>query len=357
MAFLVDDPRLDRVLQEFGRELTAQIIEPWRRRLKGWLRARTHNGVIGNKELASISPDSEKMAKLLNKWGVRLGNLGGQLALDRIATSLFGVRRPRPKVREAAGDLTLAERLDLGEEWNQLDGDFVFFLRDAAVLTQIRNMSIEVTGRVTENMLADARALFERNFRQGLGPRDLAAALDDIFPKTYKNRGLTIARTTGLQAQSIATHESYKENGVLGKEWLATLDDGTRDDHRAAHGQVRRIDKPFNVGGVSMQHPRVPGAPAEQVINCRCDELPVTDPAMLGLSDTFGAKSMPGVPWLGQALTAAFVAKQRARPEEEEVSEALRQEVPLVRVLPWRCARPDLRGMMRERIKKDILSA
>lgn len=62
------------------------------------------------------------------------------------------------------------------------------------------------------------------------------------------------------------------------KTWLATKDGRTRPTHVAADGQKVPFEEPFTVGGWKMQHPHAFGAPAEEVVNCRCT-VTFSDPA------------------------------------------------------------------------------
>lgn len=55
--------------------------------------------------------------------------------------------------------------------------------------------------------------------------------------------------------------------------WVARpRDRRTRDTHVAAHDQVQPFRHPFMVGEASMMHPHASGAPAKEVVNCRCHE-------------------------------------------------------------------------------------
>ena len=63
-----------------------------------------------------------------------------------------------------------------------------------------------------------------------------------------------------------AAHRAYD------KVWLATPDDRVRDAHIAAHGQVRRLDAVFMIGGERLMYPgdSTRGASAANTVNCRC---------------------------------------------------------------------------------------
>ena len=115
----------------------------------------------------------------------------------------------------------------------------------------------------------------ETTFRQwmegDLSPEDFAW-FEERMPK-YRRE--TIARTETIKASNAGSNTLYKNWGVMGKEWLATMDDRVRDTHAAASGQIVGIDEKFEVGGHLMQYPGDPTGPAEEIINCRCSILPV----------------------------------------------------------------------------------
>lgn len=83
------------------------------------------------------------------------------------------------------------------------------------------------------------------------------------------------ARTEVVGASNRGAMEAYQQAGVSKKEWLATADDRTREDHLEADGQVVGVDEPFDVGGEDIMQPGE-GSP-EQAINCRCTVLPVVE--------------------------------------------------------------------------------
>lgn len=100
----------------------------------------------------------------------------------------------------------------------------------------------------------------------------IAMGMNNPFKKAYNN-AIRIARTEGHRIQNEAAldgqHEAKKKGANVLKQWDATLDGRTRDDHRVADGQIREIDEPFDVGGEKMQAPGVGGS-ARNVCNCRC---------------------------------------------------------------------------------------
>lgn len=91
----------------------------------------------------------------------------------------------------------------------------------------------------------------------------------------WMRRAETIARTETGTARNTAAHAAAKEIADAGvpvtKRWVAARDERTRPDHLRAHGMIRDIDEPFDIGGEPLQFPndRQNGS-ARQTINCRC---------------------------------------------------------------------------------------
>lgn len=87
------------------------------------------------------------------------------------------------------------------------------------------------------------------------------------------NKTMRIARTEGHRIQSAAAfdaqHEAKNAGADIVKQWDSTLDGRTRDTHRELDGQIRELDEPFEVYGMTAMYPSDFGDPAED-INCRC---------------------------------------------------------------------------------------
>ena len=89
-----------------------------------------------------------------------------------------------------------------------------------------------------------------------------------------KKNAVTNARTMTTSAQNGGRIESYhraEEMGIhLQKQWMATLDDRTRHEHRQLDGQTVDVDDVFSVDGYEIAFPADPEAEPEMVYNCRC---------------------------------------------------------------------------------------
>lgn len=89
-----------------------------------------------------------------------------------------------------------------------------------------------------------------------------------------RNSAIRNARTAITGAENAGRVESYHYAESIGitlqKEWLATLDDRTRDEHRALDGQRVGVDEPFEVDGAKIMFPGDPDAEGYLVYGCRC---------------------------------------------------------------------------------------
>jgi len=117
--------------------------------------------------------------------------------------------------------------------------------------------------------------VIEAGISDGVGVAQVASNIRKVTGLTPW-RAATVARTETHNAAtfgSIETARSAEQDVgiVLLKEWLPTMDNRTRDAHRAMAGQPAiALDEKFNVDGEMMDRPSDPAGSAENVINCRC---------------------------------------------------------------------------------------
>lgn len=113
----------------------------------------------------------------------------------------------------------------------------------------------------------------------GKGYRVIAKSIAEQTESSYKN-SLRIAKTEGHRVQSEATQQGYETAEGLGiemkKQWLASLDDSTRDNHADLDGQIVGIDEEFEIDGYSAEGPGMFGDSAMD-INCRCTTITIVD--------------------------------------------------------------------------------
>lgn len=128
---------------------------------------------------------------------------------------------------------------------------------------------------------------------QGESPYKIA---DRYMVVMQRNKVAAIrnARTSITSAQNAGVQHTYDravEMGIeLQKQWMATMNDRTRDSHIIANGQHVDVDKKFHVGSSEMDYPGDPSAPPEEAYNCRCTMVTL-DPAVLAMnSDPYDVK-------------------------------------------------------------------
>lgn len=95
------------------------------------------------------------------------------------------------------------------------------------------------------------------------------------FQKAYNN-SIRIARTEGhrIQVQSAldAMYVAKSKGADVLKQWDATLDGDTRENHRMLDGQIRELDDLFEIGRLKIKAPLMFGIAAEDC-NCRCNVI------------------------------------------------------------------------------------
>ena len=97
--------------------------------------------------------------------------------------------------------------------------------------------------------------------------------VDDVNTQV---RALRIARTEMVGSQNEGHQQAYEAAGIEGKQWWTAQDERVRETHAAAHGQIRALRTPFDVGGEQLRTPGQGGS-AANVVNCRCVQLPYFD--------------------------------------------------------------------------------
>lgn len=118
---------------------------------------------------------------------------------------------------------------------------------------------------------------------QGKSLDDVAKGLETVVGMEW-NSAVRNARTAMTGAQNAGRIDSYRDATLLGiniqKQWMATLDERTRESHQMLDGESRPIEEPFSNGlmypanadlpkSIKVDGHKVSPTPAE-VYNCRC---------------------------------------------------------------------------------------
>ena len=218
-------------------------------------------------------------------------------ALDRIVVGAF---ETFVRSMTAAGDLTALDTIpnawltfvneelvdELGDTY--LAGSMTAWLGLKSAPTQkyaeswaavVNQAAVTYQQQATNRLVGVGQTTWEMVRKQtvqavkdGLTHDQLSAKVRDVT-EFSKHRADTIARTEVNSAfinGDMAGAEALGDYGPAEKVWKATPGPRTRPSHSAADDQCVPFDQPFEVGGIAMTSPHAAGAPASEVVNCRC---------------------------------------------------------------------------------------
>lgn len=222
---------------------------------------------------------------------------------ERMRDEMYAIHRQNV---QAWGDEVL-EELGVGVGFDILNPLTQQFFADW------ENNKIKLINQTTRESLN--RTLIE-GVRAGEGVRELTKRVTAVFDLAKGYRAERIARTEVLSASNHATYEAHVQSGVVAKrQWVATPDGRTRDEHIALDLDMVGIDEPFTVGGYSAMYPGEFGAP-EMDINCRCTTVAVIEEPKSAsqIREVWKAYDRRLVPWenaLREASKRAFTTQSR----------------------------------------------
>lgn len=105
-------------------------------------------------------------------------------------------------------------------------------------------------------------------FESGKGVPEIAKEIMKDLNITERYRAERIARTEVISASNSSSQAGAQATGLeLDKEWIAYIDENTRDSHRDLNGAKVDINEQFSNG---LDVPGDPSGAADEVINCRC---------------------------------------------------------------------------------------
>jgi len=109
-------------------------------------------------------------------------------------------------------------------------------------------------------------------------PFQAAEKVAGILETGGMERAHTLVRTELGRAFSAAAQDRHEQavKVVPGmkKQWRRSGKLHSRFSHDAIDGQVRDVDKPFDLAGVKLMYPRDPNGPIAETINCGCSSIP-----------------------------------------------------------------------------------
>lgn len=154
------------------------------------------------------------------------------------------------------------------------------FKLPSAIATAFLDIRENLLSNVPDEVHAEIMQSIQNGLELGETRRELMARIASKFDEISKGRATTIANTETAAAFNYARDKAMRDAGVTRKKWLHSQSPDIkepRDNHVEIDGQIRPIDKPFNVRGVKMMYPSDDslGAGPEDIINCHCVAIPV----------------------------------------------------------------------------------
>lgn len=143
---------------------------------------------------------------------------------------------------------------------------------DGAVIRRlITNHTPAIVGINETTRVAVREALYDV-VEQGGDLRAQVDAVKQVFRQASQSRAVAIARTESGIFWHVGGRAQGEEAGARSHTWLATRDQRVREAHRAADGQCRPLEQPYEVGGEPLMHPCDPAGSPGNIIQCRCTE-------------------------------------------------------------------------------------
>jgi len=144
-----------------------------------------------------------------------------------------------------------------------------------ASLAQTENLLVRIPDEVYNLVFAEITDAVNA----GESLDQVAGRVDRVLTYTdserWTNRARVIAQTETTRAYGAGTLAAGMEMSrvtgrLLRKRWDTRDDSRVRNPHREVDGETRDLSMPFYVDGFPMQFPGDSLAPAELVVNCRC---------------------------------------------------------------------------------------
>ena len=146
-----------------------------------------------------------------------------------------------------------------------------FDIRNPRAESWIKRKVFQFAYEVNKTTEKELRSALRSALGAGSSISDIKKEVARIFGFAEGYRNERIARTETLSATNYGAQEAIIQSGLkCKKEWVATLDERTRDRHAEMDGETAELDQPFSNG---LMFPGDPDGPPEEIINCRCTEV------------------------------------------------------------------------------------
>ncbi|WNI20406.1 phage minor head protein [Actinacidiphila sp. ITFR-21] len=188
------------------------------------------------------------------------------------------VRRLLGTAETAAGQAADQVDAELPDGWDDLPGRYDDDRELPDGISQYVTTTEHLLRAVGDRLSAAAVAALSEGVDAGEDIEQLRTRLRGVFARDGAQLGEVredrVARTEAGRAWNTATLAAGQAltgpERPLVKQWRTRDDSVVRDAHAEVNGQLRLLDEPFTVSGVSMSTPGDPAAPPELTVNCRC---------------------------------------------------------------------------------------
>jgi len=165
------------------------------------------------------------------------------------------------------------------EDITELLGVEVWNVTDPRILAILNRKANKIVG-ITDRCWSSLKNNLAAGIREGETVTELSTRIRNEFnQRATPARTLTIARTETAQIASPVRHTVLVGEGVKTSDWSSSGDEHVRGDHEILDGVGPvKIDHNYMVNlnrmAETLMYPSDPAGPADQVINCRCAEIP-----------------------------------------------------------------------------------
>ena len=258
----------DRAREPYVRVARFHFGRVFAREAKAVLKALRESGP-GETGGAAIESAISQVEPYWQRAYERVYLLVGEAFARRVLRSIVG--RRSVEVGDWAGLSDYSVAAAAIDDWKQDEEVFDPFAE--AIRRYLGTESGKKIQGISKRSLSLVRDELARGVEAGEGIDQLAERIDAYLRPIYAHRAETVARTEVINASNAASDFAAQSTGVVSeKEWIATRDDRVRDTHAGADGQKVGAEEPFSVGGARLLWPGDTslGAPAGEVVNCRC---------------------------------------------------------------------------------------
>lgn len=199
----------------------------------------------------------------------------------------------------------------------ELGAEISFELLNPLIAQHVSTLSGTRIAGINETTRNAIRTTLTEGVRAGESSAVLAKRVKESLAGASKTRAVTIARTEVVHSANWGTYNAHALSGLVSKrQWVATPDGRTRDEHWQMNGQIRGITEPFEApGGQTAMFPGGFGI-AHLDINERCTTVaviddPLKEAELLAVWKRFDQALLPWERMAIKAFREGFKAQER----------------------------------------------